>query len=48
MLAYLRSPAIRQRRDPPGFECHVDPEQAAIWLKTNRLALHIALASRQE
>lgn len=36
MFTYLRSDIVRQQRNAPGFECHIDPEDAMAWLEEYR------------
>lgn len=36
MFRYLRSEEVRSRRDPPGFEVHVNGKDVLDWIKENR------------
>ena len=43
MFEYLHSPSVRDRKDPPGFECYVNGPDAIKWLKKNRPRLAMAI-----
>lgn len=39
MLDYVRHPSVRNRPNAPGYEVHVNEEDALEWLKANRSRL---------
>ncbi len=46
MFKYLE--LVSDKRDAPGFECHVNESDALGWLKENRKALALALEMRRK